>query len=226
MKSISFRNKTINYAQRDSFWETLDSWEPDSFDVLDKYIKPGHNFIDIGAWNGVLSVYAGLLGANVYSIEPDMLAFYELVENASLNRSAKITPIPIAISDKTGRQQLNSRTTDGFGNSESSLIERDMNAIETEVITMTLSDYFENFNIDINKTCLIKMDCEGSEKLIIKESAEWLKRYKPTMFISFHPAWFSEEDIQELVDILHPIYNIDFKPALKTEHQHSFIFIA
>lgn len=235
MNSVTNRNHIIHYNQREAFWNSIDSWEPSSFDVLDTFIQPGYNFIDIGAWNGVLSIYAGLLGANVYSIEPDIVAFYELVENCSLNRAANITPALLAISDRSERQKINSRTVDGFGNSESSLINRDRNEIEAEVITMTLEDYFRNFSIDIDKTCLIKIDAEGGEALIIYQSAKWLRRHKPTLYISFHPAWIPNST-QMFIDILFPIYDFihngisinedQFRQALTTEHQHSFVLIA
>lgn len=238
MNQAIFRNKTINYTEREAFWQSLDSWEPKSFDILDKFIKPGKIFIDIGAWNGVLSVYAGLLGAEVYSVEPDAPAFKELINTMINNPSANINPALCAISDATGTDIINSRTFDGFGNSETSLIARDEVAAEKKVFTFTLEDFINNTKIDMCDVCLIKLDVEGGEALIIKQAGKFLKLWPVPLFISFHPAWLPnfKKNVDMFIDVLFPIY--DFYPAndidkqitqeqfrmmLETEHEHSFV---
>lgn len=241
MNTVTIRNKQINFIQRPNFFLQVarNNWEPRSFDVLDRFIRPGTTFIDIGAWNGVLSLYAAALGADCYAVEPDLPAFVELVENINAN-NFKIHPSLLAISDTTGRAKLNSRTFDGFGNSEGSLIVRDMKNAETEVITMTLSDFIIFHAIVDKKGLIIKIDSEGSEILILKNQFDFIRLFLPTLFISFHPAWLPDlkNDVETFVRILFPIYDLysvndldkkisekEYRAMLTTEHEHSFVLI-
>jgi FkbM family methyltransferase len=241
MKTIEFRNQEINFNQREDFWRTVESggWEPCSFTLLEKHIERDKIFVDIGAWNGVLSVFASKLGAKCYSIEPDPRAFEELCENIELNKPNNIFPEYLAISDKKGVNYLNSMPGSEFGNSESSLLERGAVGMKSEIVTETLKGFIKTEHIKMKDVCLIKIDTEGGEVAIIEETKEFLAQHKPKIYISFHPFWFPdmEKDISRFIEILFPIYHITnvsteeiltpklFRESLVRLNEHSFLLI-
>jgi predicted RNA methylase len=57
------------------FWNDVQNWEPETFEIVRYYADPKKAFIDIGAWNGVVSLYASALFKEVIAIEPDVIAF-------------------------------------------------------------------------------------------------------------------------------------------------------
>jgi FkbM family methyltransferase len=241
MPHITINTHTIHYASRPSFWQSVErgDWEPETFKVLDMYLKPGSGFLDIGAWNGVCSLYAHAIGAKCYAVEADRKAYDEMLENVAEQQlfPRDIYMHNIAISDAPGQTVLTSMNGD-FGNSESSLIERPATPGQTAGMRVvkcdTLAGYIKDANI---KPTLIKVDVEGSEVLIFRDPAtlQWLTKHHPVIYISFHPAWFPNgmKDARDLWDSLTPIYRFHgkrglytcdmFMEAMGSAHEHSFI---
>lgn len=238
--TVNIRGKEIYFNGRSGFWNLAanDQWEKESFDVLDKYVVPGKAFVDIGAWIGALSIYAQKLGAIVFAIEPDHIAYQELNTNIALNGS-EIKSFPIAIAHVKDIISLNSMSKGGFGNSESSLIERKKVADKTIVAATTLEYFIKYQEINVDDICLVKMDIEGGEILVIEQSKDFLQKHKPKIYISFHPAWFTDlqKNIAMFIDVLFPVYDVistknynayskeQFKNALSDCCDHSFILI-
>jgi len=232
MSEINFRGHTIKYSQRDPFWKTVESgkWESYSFDILDKYIEKGKVFLDLGSWNGVLSIYAHLLGAKVYAIEPDDTAWSELVENREANKMDFVTS-QVAISDKKGWTNL---LSNDFGNSESSLL---TGTKRQTTPTDTLEGYVESHKINPEEICLIKADIEGSELFVIPSSKNFLEKYKPKIYLSMHPLYMSESDMEKISDTIYPIYKVlnaqasaeikegDFVEAMNNNDNHALLLL-
>lgn len=236
---ITKNGHEINFKSRPEFWMEVENgnWESDTFKVFDRYIKPDSVFIDIGAWNGVCSIYAKKLGADAIPIEPDPNIHDELYQNLQLNGFGCNNFWRGAISDKTGKSVINTQSS--FGNSESSLIDRGNINGEFEINIMTLSDFIEWDKVQIKNISLIKIDVEGGEVLILKQAREFLAAHKPTIYVSFHPAWFpdKEQNIQDIIETIFPIYKVrrlvdgqmidytieSFRAAMETNHEHNFI---
>lgn len=241
---INFRGRTIKYAARPEYWKLIESnsWEPDTFNVLDRYVKPGVTVIDLGAWQGAISIYSCLLGAKVYAIEPDPVAYGQLCFNLLANGSlcdGRIETYNIAISDENGSAQLNSMASE-FGNSESSLVNRGFVKTTSTVEVMNLPTFLKQTQIEIKSTDLIKIDIEGGEVACLKGNIEYIKEVKPTIYLSLHPFWIPEfDDFQEwMIQELFPIYKVissrDLDKELTQEEfrmeinlgQHAFLFEA
>lgn len=210
--TIIFRGKNINYSNRQDFFLEVErnKWEIETFDVLDRFIVAGKTFVDVGSWIGVLSIYANMLGAKVYAIEPDRVAINQLVENLIANDLLfDVVYSDVAISDKNGESVLNSMTN-GFGNSESSLIDRGDIYDTKKVITTTLGLFLDSYKIGAEDICLIKCDIEGSEKYLFNAETirelDWFKY--PPIFISLHPRWLTKEDIDNFIKYFSRIYYI------------------
>lgn len=207
MKKVTIKGKEISVSdKRPDFWAAVEAgqWEPDTFDIIERFIKD-KIFIDIGAWNGVCSLFAAALGAICHSVECDEVAFSELEENTDPNPNIKIYELAIGNVDGI----LNLKTQSNFGNSESSLVTREGTVNEIPVLSRTMLSFFHD--IDVNPSdCLIKIDIEGGEVFLLKEAESFLRQYKPTIYISFHPAWFpkKDENIKEIIDIIFSIYKV------------------
>lgn len=209
---IEFRNKPIKYVFRPEYWKSIESntWEPETFDVLDRYVKPGVTVIDIGAWQGAISIYSRLLGAHTYSIEPDPTAYYELVANLSANGiDGFASSYKVGISDFNGKAELNSMTTE-LGNSESSLVDRGLINSSVTIDVYTLPDFLKHLNVAITQTDFIKIDIEGGEVACLRGCIDFLKEHKPTLYLALHPAWTPDLDrfVEWIIEELFLIYNV------------------
>ena len=86
---------------------TYESKEPDTLDWIDRMVRPGDVFYDVGANIGVYALYAAAAGARVYAFEPEALNFARLNENIVANqRSQAIIAYPLGISNATGVAEL------------------------------------------------------------------------------------------------------------------------
>lgn len=201
---IIFRNIELNALPReDGFWESIAAglWEQQTFDIFDFYLKPDKSFIDIGAWIGPTTLYAAHKSCHCYCIEPDPVAYNSLVKNIKLNNSIshKISSFCCCIGNATGDIKMGCP-----GNQGSSISGLFWATSENSwnVRSYTLSDFINiNQIYDFN---FIKIDIEGGESIVIPESIDVLKKYKPTIFLSLHYQWFENpsQDIKNIVDVI------------------------
>lgn len=233
---VTINNFEFEVENDNRFWSNIDNWEKQSFNILERFLSKDKIFIDVGAWNGVLSIYGSIFSKKVYSFEPDKVAYNNLTNNLLLNNINNVICINSGASNIEGENNFYIRN---FGDSVSSLIDRNMKSYETQEIvkikTIKLSKFLlENNIINIG---LIKMDTEGGEIYILDEMTEYINTYRPTMFISFHPNWFPNKDLEiqkisELLDTNYNIYNQNFTLISKNKFidhlyssGHNFILI-
>lgn len=171
-----------------SFWNVVfpNHWEDFTFQVLDYYLRPDQNYLDIGAWIGPTVLYAASKAKQSFGVEPDPVAFEAFKKNIKLNPQLepKITAINKALSYKSGTMKLYKRTR--FGDSSSSLIRTlsdDFHSVSVCILKELLSDY------QIKNLSLIKVDIEGGEYLLIPAMRKYLKRHKPPLYLSLHPEF-------------------------------------
>jgi hypothetical protein len=71
MRKVNIRGKEFQVTENQNlFWDQVEAglWEPETFEVLEQFCKEGKTFVDIGAWNGVCSIYANALGCDNVSL--------------------------------------------------------------------------------------------------------------------------------------------------------------
>jgi len=209
----------------ENFWQGVSHWEPETFKIVEMFGSQQKAFIDIGAWNGVVSLYASHFYNSVLAVEPDVTAFDKLNKNIELNGILTIKPVNVALSNTNGSSILN---ISGKGDSMSSLLPRNEGFATTNDFQGVETKTFENLISHIKKPIgLIKMDIEGGELLAIPQMKEYLAKEKPTIYISFHPGWFPQEDLgnslYNLSVILFSIYPMVFDSNLNKVSQTEFI---
>lgn len=240
MKTSIVHGVEIKHETMPLFWEQASTgqWEPFTFECIKQHVKPGSVFLDIGSWNGVFSVYADKLGAKTHAFEPDPVALKETLGLIQLNKCGT-NLWEYAVSKKDGFLELNNMGA-GFGNSESSLINRGHIGVKTTVSTINLVNWLHAQSFTWEDISLIKMDVEGGEIDILtdEKTKNFIETYTPTIHISFHPGWLDFDKDIDSVLYLFDSYNAisdmgsqatsrNFKEILKrTPHEHAFLFTA
>lgn len=157
------------------FWALYDAgeWEPETRAVLERFLTPGSTFLDIGAWIGPVSMWAEELGAEVVAVEPDPVAYPQLIENVSgrcLNA---------AVAPTSGTAFLESPRGDdgGLGDSWSRLAPEGV-----PVATISPAD----LRAQIPTPALVKVDVEGYETEILPDLVTW----GCPLLVAWHEPWW------------------------------------
>ena len=206
----SFSEKWFSHKQ-------FQSWENNTFHILDHYANNNLNYIDVGAWIGPTVMYAAQRFKTVIAVEPDRLAFYRLVNNLSVNNFNNIIPVNKCLSYNDDFISFGGNGK--WGNSESTMLvsnpeysswegrwskeEREKNIKIVE--TIKIETLIKLYNVD--NIGFIKMDIEGGEMVVIPAMTEFLKINKPVLYISLHFCFLQFHHIQTILDILFNIYD-------------------
>lgn len=165
--------------------------EPDTAQFIQKILKPGMTFVDIGAHIGEYTLLsAEILGdsGHIYAFEPQPKIYSLLESNIKVNHLKKISIESCALSNQEGNVQftifsepsVSSIKTDLPNSSEQNY--RITNTIQ--VPTITLDSYFESLE---NQIDLIKLDVEGAELMVFQGANKYLELSEVTA-----PIWLFE----------------------------------
>lgn len=176
------------------FWTTFENnrYEPDTLDYIRRHLRENDIFIDIGAANGSLVLYAATKGARVLAFEPLPKMFKVLQRNVELNSllSNQIQLYNSAISHRSGQANFASSSENKiltpivFTN-----VDKDQ---EAELFSyMSLSKVLDSLQRTSESNIYIKMDIEGAEYEILKNSEvlNSLSKYKVKMLLAIHPGF-------------------------------------
>ena len=165
-------------------------WEEDTFKILNRFVKKGQTYLDVGAWIGPTVLYAAQKAGKLYAIEPDRVAYNELIENVNLNPDLKdkIQCLNIALTAKNEHLKLHIK--DNEGDSMSSLLSISNSKQHIEIEGRTI-EYIVN-ELGIDKVDFIKIDIEGGEYFLLPAMKDFLSKSAPTIYVSFHPPFLSE----------------------------------
>ncbi len=173
------------------FWRkaSAGAWEPETFAVLDQYLSPDKDYLDIGAWIGPTVLYGARRARHVWCFEPDPTAFRHLAWNLDLNDIRNVSAFGVALSDKFGVARMASVRGEP-GDSTSSLLHD--GAHGTDALTIA----WEQFEIanDLSGVSLVKMDIEGAEYAVLPTLIPFLKKYRPTLLLSLHAPLLPEQE--------------------------------
>lgn len=221
------------------FQQHFATWEPQTFEVLDRFLRPDRDYLDIGAWIGPTVLYAAQCSRKVYALEPDPVAFQRLQANVQANRQANaagfegVQLYPLALADRNGRLRFGGNGE--WGNSESTLLVNDAQFLQfgggqahwrgddphwrqgqqTEVSCLTLKAFLDREGVNPADLALIKMDIEGSEKWVLPTLAEALGAVRPPLYLSLHRVFLQPTEVAALVEILEELYPHLCTPRLR-----------
>jgi FkbM family methyltransferase len=185
----------VRRGKNDGFWSLYErgSWEPDTQAVFRRFIDKQHSYIDIGAWIGPTLLLGCQFAKHAYGVEPDPVAYTELVENMKYNRplTNNVQLFNICITPVSGKVSFGSRG-DG-GDSASSLLFSNEKTSWT-VDGVNFQEWIEQN--EINDCNFIKIDIEGGEYSVLPTMAAYLKNHRPTLHLSLHPCFLGELEVR------------------------------
>lgn len=186
------------------YWRGAHDWAP--IFVLEKFLKKGDTFIDVGANQGEYSLWAARkVGSKgkVVAFEPMTQLFEQLTENIRLNKSFKntISPVKLGLSDKKGEVTLYASEDSNEGTN--TIYNTDKFSIELGKIQLdTLDEQLDN--LKINTVNFLKIDVEGAELQVLKGAVNTLKNNRPILLLEINKdaciaGGYLPEDILELL---------------------------
>lgn len=186
LQGTSFQVVDKQYNNWD-FWKAFSegTWEPKTIAEISK-IEPGSLLFDIGAWIGPISMWAARRGVRCIAVEPDPIAYEDLLENIALNNLQEwITPVQAALTPVSGTVVMG---MDG-GLSSSSMTRVGIGLEDIEVKARGL----ENLAAEYGWPNIVKMDIEGGESLLLPTVGPLLRSFGIPMILSLHPHWYVPE---------------------------------
>lgn len=150
-------------------------FEPQTRALWGQWCKeaPGALVLDIGAYSGLFSIAADLLGCRAIAFEPMPFNLERILKNAEVNHSL-IEIRPGAVSDKTGWIDItfNPKVPMTAG---ASLIRKKGNRLRVKTHTLD--------SLALQNVAAIKIDVERAEPLVLAGARETLARCRPKMIV-------------------------------------------
>ncbi len=173
------------------FWRkaSAGSWEPETFEVLDRHLSRDRDYIDIGAWAGATVLYASRRARHVWCFEPDPVAFRYLNWNLELNNIQNVSAFGVALWHSTGVMRMSSLGGEA-GDSMTSVLGDA--AQGTDVMSLGWEQFRQAVNLD--DVSLVKMDVEGAEFELLPVLQPWLREKRPALYLSTHAPFLKEEE--------------------------------
>lgn len=166
-------NYTIEFNEEFDFVkeEFLKSgvWEPKTTEYIEKHLKEGQTFVDIGANVGYYSILTSKLGAKVLAFEPS-LNNRKILEKNIKDNNCDVQVFSQALSNENGSAILYTDTTPGqyslVGSGKGEQVEK----IKYDDLNLPIPDF-------------IKIDAEGAEKQVLEGMQSILNTDKPITLI-------------------------------------------
>ena len=155
---------------------------------LERYLRPGEVFLDIGANIGLHTVIAGWCvgkAGRVISFEPFRPTFERLLENVALNQLTNVEAHCVALSDRTGKHRM-IVSRDGY-DAWNSLGDVTIGSDKKSefVVTITLDDFLERGK-NACGIALAKIDVEGWERRVLRGGEKFFSsQCAPTLLVEF-----------------------------------------
>jgi FkbM family methyltransferase len=163
---------------------------------LQRFLRSGDIFYDVGANSGPFAVLAAGLGCAVTAFEPVSQTFQRLSEHATLNRNhGALTPLNVAVGSHSGTLRM----TTGFGTGNHVLKpQEDAPFVEVPVVTL---DEIANERSTPN---FIKMDVEGHELEALRGAESILQSHdlQGLLLETFRPHNWRQQKLQAIESLL------------------------
>lgn len=221
MRDVTINGKPFRVADEPAdFWGWVAKGNYDcEWAIIDKFVRPEHTFIDLGAWVGSHSLYASTIAKRVLAVEPDPVAFKILAENAANNSDGNIYWLRTAISNHHGVITLGSgllgASTTRVNSHEGAGIGAWQEGQTFGIECITLRKLVQDFYVE--DPLFIKMDVEGSEEQILQD-IDFFAEHKPTMYLELHPFWWKNEQagwdsVRKVAGLYKNVLNLQLHPT-------------
>jgi len=190
---LKFKNfKFYSYPQKNNFSRFLLSRVemPDKaeIDFIKKNIDDNSIFLDCGANQGFYSIPIAANNnlVDVHAFEPSEKEYELIKNNIKINNLKNITLRKNAISDKIGKMHFFDNNSSVNDTSGGVLINSENNTNKTkQVESITLDNYVEKINVQLNKKIFIKIDIEGYDIDAIYGAKKIINKYFCVIIFEF-----------------------------------------
>ena len=162
------------------------SFEPNEFAFLDKVLRPGMVFVDVGANDGYYTLFAAQKvgkGGRVVAVEPSTRERTNLERNIARNGLANATVVPVALGAACGTAGL--RLAQGAHSGHNTLGRFANDGVQAESVEQvqvrTLDDVVAEQKL--GRLDVIKIDVEGAEASVIAGGKSTLCTMRPVMLL-------------------------------------------
>ncbi len=159
------------------------SIDPNEFAFLNRVLEPGMVFIDVGANEGLYTLFAAPRVGSVLAIEPSSREFERLRANIELNRLTNVNAVKVALSDQPGEATLFVGGYEHEGQNtlgEFSYVGVELGYKE-KVELKRLDDLVEQEGL--KSVDVIKLDLEGAEFSVLSGAMKTMAAFRPLMLI-------------------------------------------
>jgi FkbM family methyltransferase len=146
--------------------------------ILPSLIDKDMVFIDVGAYQGLYTVYACRRARRVIAVEPNPMALAYLKVNVALNNCHNTIVVPKAAGDRREvvKLRIPRPAKKGHISTMASIVWSFKEALEIDVETDTLDNIIDEVGLDT--VDFIKIDVEGAEGLVVRGAEKTLKKAK------------------------------------------------
>lgn len=186
----------------DPFWKWA-GWEITTYRWLKALLSQDVDFVDVGAWIGPFTLFASRLAGRVLAIEPDPVAFQQLLQNLSLNDPRTVTTHYGGVWSHTDANPL--YMMDGTWATSKSTMCANPHGDRAHVIVPVepLQSLVERFT---RRPVVIKMDTEGAEGPILEAALPWIEAKLPSLIIAPHERLYPHPDFPPVLRALRSLY--------------------
>lgn len=189
--------------------------EPNEFFAVKNLIEPGSVFIDIGANEGLYTLFASKLAGTVISVEPSHREYDRLQANLQLNGPTNVRTRQLALSDHSGQCDLQIAAYEHEGqNTFGDFSYVGIQASHTEKVELKrLDDLVAEEGLA--RVDVIKMDIEGAEFSVLKGAEHTLSTLRPALLLELsdtalhHQGSSANEVLSLLRSLGYEIYTFD-----------------
>jgi FkbM family methyltransferase len=173
----------------DNFWRNIyPNWEQETYMDIVPLLHSEKTFLDIGAWQGPISLVAQKYSKQCICFEPDPVAYSNLVKNVEINNFTNIITENLAVSTENS---LTIGHVLGLGDGISSYLNTE-NSVSCS--TISIGDILTKYDLDENNISVIKIDIEGYEVELIQDTKLIeMKNKGVPIHLSIHPFFFENQ---------------------------------
>lgn len=181
--------------------------------LLEKVLKPGMNFVDVGANLGYYTLLAvkqvGRAGM-VYAFEPESQNFEFLTRSIAVNNLGNVKPYQQALTDRRGAIKLFKAST---SQPHEHSVTLDWGKGTEEVGSTTLDAFWEL--VGKPRLDMLKIHVVGDEPLVLKGASKVLRESRPKIAMVFvPPKWENETPLLESLLESYECFEVTQSPFL------------
>lgn len=170
------------------------NWERRSFEIFKQFSDQNKIALDFGAWIGATSIWMSKNFKQVYSFEPDPVAYDALIKNLELNECNNTLPLKKAIyssNTELGLKMNDKFLLEGFGASTSQI-----DLMGSDVITKTTTFKDLSELIPFENVSFVKVDIEGAEEFIVEPLFKYASEFKWNVYVEIHESFMSRKGFE------------------------------